>query len=173
MARGHRHTIPPPNMFGPAPFRYVGRVPKLWPRCQTNCADCGVGCHGIGEWYMVNDEIWEQAWAHHPRKPWHWLDGQQILCIGCLEKRLGRTLTASDFIPDVPCNDPKQKWISERLRDRLIATVSRCLRAFKHRRSIPAHRRTRAAPGRPSDTRRLPRVFHSAISPSNFDGPGS
>ena len=37
---------------------------------------------------------WEQAWAGR-RKSWHGaVPGQEVLCIGCLEKRVGRTLIA-------------------------------------------------------------------------------
>jgi hypothetical protein len=83
---------------------------------------------------MVRDDVWEQAWAGR-RKSWQrrrhdgreLVEGQEVLCIGCLEQRLGRTLMACDFI-DVPCNDPNQKRMSERLRDRLTATISRRLR---------------------------------------------
>jgi hypothetical protein len=31
------------------------------PSCPVCCADCGV-CTSY-EWYMVHDDIWEQAWA--------------------------------------------------------------------------------------------------------------
>ena len=42
--------------------------------------------------YMVKDDVWEQAWCGR-RKSWHGkIPGQEILCIGCLEKRLGRTI---------------------------------------------------------------------------------
>ena len=51
-------------------------------------------------------------------KPWYELSGQQVLCIGCLEQRIGRTLTARDFA-DVPVNGPDQPNISDRMRDRL------------------------------------------------------
>jgi hypothetical protein len=68
-----------------------------WPLIVSACADCGIGTIRIGEWYMVQDSVWEQAWAGR-RKAWHGkIPGQEILCIGCLEKRLGRTLTAFDF----------------------------------------------------------------------------
>jgi hypothetical protein len=73
----------------------------------------------LGEWYMVHDEVWQQAWADR-LKPWHALPGQQILCIGCLEARLGRTLMACDFT-DAPVNDPDDDRSSERLRQRLTA----------------------------------------------------
>jgi hypothetical protein len=71
---------------------------------------------------MVNDDVWEQAWAGR-RKAWYRLaPGQEILCIGCLEQRIGRTLMACDFIPDVPANDPSDGAHSDRLYDRLTAT---------------------------------------------------
>jgi hypothetical protein len=76
-----------------------------WPVCTSQCADCGLGTIEAGEWYMVNDEVWEKAWAGR-RKSWHALPGQQILCIGCLEQRIGRTLVACDFIDGVPANEP-------------------------------------------------------------------
>ena len=83
-----------------------------------HCEDCGVGTRTLGEYYAVKDYVWDYAWGGR-RKPWHGSSGQEILCIGCLENRIGRTLVASDFIPDVPANDPNQDDISERMRDRL------------------------------------------------------
>ena len=60
------------------------------PVVVSQCADCGVGTFTLGEWYMVDDEVWEQAWLCR-RKSWHGkLPGTEILCIGCLEKRIGR-----------------------------------------------------------------------------------
>ena len=95
------------------------------PVVVSQCADCGVGTFTLGEWYMVDYEVWEQAWLCR-RKSWHGkLPGTEILCIGCLEKRIGRTLTSSDFI-DAPCNDPTEPDMqavkfSDRMRDRLTA----------------------------------------------------
>jgi hypothetical protein len=91
------------------------------------CADCGVGTCSIGEWYIVRDTVWELAWASR-RKSWHGkAPGTEILCLGCLERRLDRTLTADDFEPGVPVNDPNKRNASPRLRDRLTATESRGL----------------------------------------------
>jgi hypothetical protein len=104
-------------------FRRIGRMPRSWPVCTTACADCGVGTLTLHEWYMVRDEVWEEAWRG--RRKWsHAIDGQEVLCIGCLEKRLGRTLMADDFI-SAPCNNPNKPNISQRLRNRLIATECR------------------------------------------------
>jgi hypothetical protein len=93
-----------------------------WPLHISHCCDCGIGCDTIDEYYMVHDEVWEQAWAGR-RKPHHALVGQEILCIGCLENRIGRTLFRADFT-DCPVNDlrdPKWSHRSKRLVDRLTA----------------------------------------------------
>jgi hypothetical protein len=97
-----------------------------WPLITTACCDCGVGTITIAEWYMVRDSLWECVWRGR-RKSWYGrVDGQEILCIGCLEKRLGRTLCASDF-DGAPVNDPNRHGMSGRLRDRLAATQSQPL----------------------------------------------
>jgi hypothetical protein len=146
----------PPDLFGNVEnyhrrpdgrlveWRRFGRVSKRWPwpLMTTNCVDCGIGTLTIHEWYMVNDDVWEQAWAGR-RKSWR-VAGQEILCIGCLERRLGRTLIASDFVP----GNPNKGRVSERMRDRLAATVTRRLR------------------GRPRGTDRIERI----PSPQQFVG---
>ena len=82
-----------------------------------HCDDCSVGTVPIGEYYMVKAEIWEQAWPGRG-KSWHAVPGHEILCIGCLEQRLGRKLTRTDFT-DAPINDPSDRLSSRRLRQRL------------------------------------------------------
>jgi hypothetical protein len=76
------------------------------------CIDCrrdtGDSIGGLGEWYMVRDELWAAA-GMTP-------DGG-CLCIECLEARLGRQLDRSDFT-DASVNDPDGRC-SLRLRDRL------------------------------------------------------
>jgi hypothetical protein len=92
----------------------------FYPTIRTRCADCGLGTNTANEWYMVNDAVWQQAWAGR-LKPHHALPGQQILCIGCLEARIGRRLWGADF-PDVPVNDFLGEWYkSDRLLDRMGA----------------------------------------------------
>ncbi len=79
--------------------------PRVCVDCGTDTAPCNAppftecspeyGCSHAGtwEWYMVLDELWVRI-------------GQpDVLCIGCLEKRLGRPLTAADF-SDLPINEP-------------------------------------------------------------------
>lgn len=58
-----------------------------------HCLDCKVHTGEINEYYTVHDEIWLLA---NP------LD-HGMLCVGCLEERIGRVLTPADF-PDYPVN---------------------------------------------------------------------
>jgi hypothetical protein len=60
-----------------------------------NCWDCNVNTLEIDEYYMVDDGVWEVATED--------FGGDGMLCIGCLEARLGGKLVASDF-PDLPIN---------------------------------------------------------------------
>jgi hypothetical protein len=73
---------------------------------RLHCLDCGVDTVAINEFYMVTDDVWRAA---NPS-----LDG--MLCIECLERRLGRTLGPNDF-SDAPCNSTFV--MSERLRQRM------------------------------------------------------
>lgn len=78
------------------------------------CVDCGVDtfARGVDEYYMVHNEVWAAAGM---------LPRGGMLCIGCLEARLGRWLTAADFAP-VPVNDLRRGWRgSARLLSRLTA----------------------------------------------------
>ena len=59
---------------------------------ETLCTDCGmelIRCDQP-EWYMVEDVIWDEATVRFPAI---------YLCVGCLERRLKRELTAQDFAP--------------------------------------------------------------------------
>lgn len=74
-----------------------------------NCLDCKKSCDrdGLNEYYMVQALVWIEA---HPHR-------KGMLCIGCLEQRLGRRLTPDDFT-SAPINSIKE-WHSERLRSRI------------------------------------------------------
>ena len=95
-------------------------IRDLWfDKWSAFCVDCGVDVHEIGEYFMVLGAVWNTAWRGRYRSPIG--DGQ--LCIGCLERRLGRTLMSCDF-SDAPINDPRRLCPrSDRLRNRLTATV--------------------------------------------------
>jgi hypothetical protein len=59
---------------------------------RFRCVDCRINTAKIGEYYVVEDKIWAAAN----------IDGG-MLCIGCLELRLGQQLTRQDF-KDCPLN---------------------------------------------------------------------
>ncbi|WP_079170934.1 hypothetical protein [Streptomyces sp. CC53] len=65
---------------------------------------------GPDEWYTVLDSVWEHAGAGEGG----------ILCVGCLEARLGRRLRRRDFV-DAALNDPDYGRHSPRLLSRLRA----------------------------------------------------
>ena len=74
------------------------------------CLDCGIDTGQANEFYFVHTKLWLQAVGS--------IKG--MLCLGCLEKRLGRKLVASDF-PDVSINSTKHGQKSLRLLARLTA----------------------------------------------------
>jgi hypothetical protein len=94
----------------------VGITPESW-----LCVDCGVNTapgspnrkeaeldfalHGKSH-FTVSDEaevytVKNEVWALTGLEGWG-----GCLCIGCLEKRIGRRLRPEDFLPDHPFNAP-------------------------------------------------------------------
>lgn len=72
------------------------------------CVDCGTETFP-SEQYMVHDAVWPADLG----------PGGGMLCVGCLEARLGRQLTSADFTAAV-INDT-DSYISPRLRARLTS----------------------------------------------------
>jgi hypothetical protein len=62
---------------------------------------------------MVHDELWAQA-GMEPFGGW--------LCVGCLERRLGRRLVPADF-KAVGANDSSRMLHSDRLASRIRGTA--------------------------------------------------
>lgn len=78
-------------------------------RKKWKCLDCLVDTGKIGEHYMLKDEIWKLV--NNSKSG--------MLCIGCLENRLGRKLKPSDF-NDSHINRPSAgKYFSHRLWNRI------------------------------------------------------
>jgi hypothetical protein len=74
------------------------------------CVDCRIDTSTIGECYWLHGHVWAKVKA----------DG--CLCIGCVEKRLGRQLTRQDFdLTDIR-NQPIVHQ-AKRLRDRFGGAV--------------------------------------------------
>jgi hypothetical protein len=84
---------------------------------RLECRKCGVNASKIGEWYMLRNEIWEGI-VRRWQIPIDQYGQAGILCIGCFETLLGRTLTAEDFTA-CPVNDDYLSRRSPRLQDRL------------------------------------------------------
>jgi hypothetical protein len=73
------------------------------------CLDCKVDTGKIGEHYFVHTPLWMKAVGSN----------KGMLCVGCLEKRVGRELNKEDF-PPVHINNPKLYSMSYRLRSRIF-----------------------------------------------------
>ena len=83
---------------------------RISPRdlAMFDCRDCSGNTLTMDEYYMVRNEIWGEFGV--PRG---------MLCIGCLERRMGRRLAPADFT-DCPLNkDPVWSLKSARLAARL------------------------------------------------------
>jgi hypothetical protein len=76
----------------------------------NDCLDCGADTHALGEYFMCVEEVWLEA---HP-------DDKGMLCVPCVERRLGRALVPEDFT-DCPLNRRDDWSRSERLQARLVA----------------------------------------------------
>lgn len=72
---------------------------QCWLSSQ-NCLDCGWNTRALNEYYRVHDEVWLSVVP----------DGNGMLCIHCLENRLGRFLTREDFSLDTPINADSVHW---------------------------------------------------------------
>ena len=99
--------------------RKYAQCPSAEIDCEGNCYGfeclyCGVNTMHIDEYYMLNDDLWEDVTALAGT------NGKGMVCIGCVEGQLGRNVTAADF-KDVPLNYITP-WQSDRLRDRLATS---------------------------------------------------
>lgn len=97
--------------------RQYGRVWKYTPgkprkvKADFICRDCLVNTKDLGEYYMVHDHLWDSVMRTGSQK-------RSLLCVGCLETRLGRELTAEDFT-EFPINTTMRlPGSSERLLNR-------------------------------------------------------
>lgn len=77
-------------------------------RRKFMCLDCSIDTGKIHEHYFIHTPLWISVVGN----------SSGMLCVGCLEKRLGRKLTSTDF-PDVTINNPRFEPKSQRLMERL------------------------------------------------------
>jgi hypothetical protein len=86
---------------------------------DPRCLDCNRDTIELGEFYMLHHAVWLQA---NP-------GNVGMLCIGCLETRLGRRLEPRDFAPCEINRSPR----SQPLRSRVLGPDERSdLRALGH-----------------------------------------
>lgn len=83
-------------------------------RDPFRCIDCDVHTKNIGEYYMVNNDLWLAYVGDRDTTE----QARGMLCIGCLEARMTRTLVPSDF-SNARLNSMTNYYRSPRLRDRL------------------------------------------------------
>ena len=80
------------------------------------CADCGFDTIVV-EYYMVHDHVWAAAGMGPD-------EDSGFLCIGCLERRLGRPLIGGDFPPHLPINWPDLWWHDDTPRLRTLKVAA-------------------------------------------------
>lgn len=87
-----------------------------------SCRDCGIDVTDIGEYaYMVHRHIWDQATkrSRTARGPGQ-VSTYDIVCVGCLQKRLGRELHHDDFAWERPLNTVSDYDRSVRLKTAMV-----------------------------------------------------
>ena len=70
------------------------------------CKDCGTDTFELKEYYMVKNNLWNK-----------YGNGDAMLCVGCLEHRMGRQLNFRDFT-NAPVNSgffPMSARLEQRL----------------------------------------------------------
>jgi len=73
------------------------------------CVDCEVDTRACHEYYMVLRAIWQAFGV-----------GRGMLCLGCLERRLGRFLTPADFDHGLPVNQQMSRFGYTKMSTRLL-----------------------------------------------------
>ena len=81
---------------------------------RFRCIDCGKDTNLYGEYYMVADELWSAAGM---------VPFGGMLCLACLEKRIGRELTPADFTAVVPSPEVWRQHVARREKRRLEEMV--------------------------------------------------
>lgn len=65
-------------------------------RRACGCRDCGIDVATIGEVFDLFADVVQEAFRNKKRPPRH----LKPYCVGCIERRLGRTLDPADFSED-------------------------------------------------------------------------
>lgn len=78
-------------------------------REQCVCMDCNINTMDTDEYYMLKNEVWLFV---VPKD-------KKMLCVGCVEKRLGRELTPEDFSYCLLNEEEYSQPRSDRLKNRM------------------------------------------------------
>lgn len=90
-------------------FSKFGRYYKTF-----RCKDCDINTSDIDEYYTLWNELWWKVTGHYKKfneiKFYDFCNSREdyMLCIGCVENRLGRKLKPKDF-PSNPLNKQNKK----------------------------------------------------------------
>lgn len=76
---------------------------------RWHCMDCGKDTDAAQEYFALQDDLWRRI-VRRPHRT-------GMLCLACVERRLGRSLNRADFKP-VPVND-RQAQVCTALATRL------------------------------------------------------
>ena len=79
---------------------------------EFDCMDCNLNTLFNNEYYMINHSLWDSITVE--------TKGNGMLCIGCVEVRIGRSLTGADFT-DAPINQVGFYNKSDRLLNRIMS----------------------------------------------------
>jgi hypothetical protein len=97
----------------PPVYTTAGAILPAEELARLVCIDCGINIVEIGEFYMCDSDIWERLGLG-------WTDN---LCLGCLDKRLGRK--ARFWHELFPVSYPWMRPLSDRMKERLDDAMRR------------------------------------------------
>jgi hypothetical protein len=83
---------------------------------RFHCVDCGKCTSSSGEYYMVDDDLWAVSG----------LEGNDgMLCLRCLEQRIGREPTIDDFTAIWPRREAWERHVADRNAEHAAASAAR------------------------------------------------
>lgn len=85
---------------------------SLW-----KCMECHINTFASGHYYMLKDNLWKQITSNYFKGHLH---EKGMLCLNCVEKRLGRKLQEEDFDLTIPINWDIIKKLNNRNKDGTI-----------------------------------------------------
>ena len=97
-------------------------------RAAMSCHDCRIDTSSVGHYYMLRDDVWQQAKRGNRL---------QFLCLDCLEARLGQPLRASDFML-TPSELEQRMWSADH--EHTVLPERERQRWLDYWRAVPRHK---------------------------------